>query len=155
MSRPPTRPALSGLPRAALWLGVAGLLPFLWGAGTLLLPDWGEWSRRTLGAGLTGRPLLVSYGAAILAFMGGTIWGFASRAPEAGQTQAVLLGLSVLPALVAGFAGWSAAALLLGFLGLLPLDRACLQRGLAPAWWMRLRLPLTAGVVLCLLPALP
>jgi hypothetical protein len=155
MSAGPSAGGRVRVPPAALLLGAAGLLPFLWGAGTLLAPDWGEWSRAALGARWTGRPLLVAYGAAILAFMAGTIWGFASRAPDGGRRQAWLLGLSVLPALVAAFAGWSVAALLLGFLGLLPLDRACARRGLAPGWWMRLRLPLTAGVVLCLLPALP
>ncbi len=143
------------VPRAAAALGAAGLLPFAWGAATILWPALGDWGRDAFGARLTGRPLLAAYGTVILSFMAGAVWGFAARGPDGGRAQAALLGLSVLPALWALGLGWSVAALMLGFVALLPLDRACVARGLAPAWWMRLRLPLTAGVLLGLLPGLP
>ena len=50
-----------------------------------------------------------------------------------------------------GLAG-DALALLAGFVGLLALDWAFAWAGLAPAWWMRLRIGLTAVVAACLLP---
>ncbi|MEM6679182.1 MAG: DUF3429 domain-containing protein, partial [Pseudomonadota bacterium] len=61
---------LSDVPPPARWLGLAGLLPF---AGLTLLaiatPDAINEEARTL---------LAAYGAAILSFMGGCRWGFAS-----------------------------------------------------------------------------
>ena len=41
--------------------------------------------------------------------------------------------------------------LIFGFLGLLALDWQFWRWGLAPRWWMHLRLPVTAAVVACLL----
>ena len=43
-------------------------------------------------------------------------------------------------------------ALAAGFVGLLGLDWSFWRQGLAPEWWMRLRILLTAIVVLCLMP---
>jgi hypothetical protein len=43
-------------------------------------------------------------------------------------------------------APWSTAVLGIAFVGVLPLDRWALAQSLAPTWWMRLRLPLTAAV---------
>ncbi len=40
--------------------------------------------------------------------------------------------------------------LIFGFLGLLALDFAFWRWGLAPAWWMQLRVLLTGLVILCL-----
>lgn len=63
--------------------------------------------------------------------------------------------LSTLPALWAFFtagAGPTASAIYLiaGFVGLLGLDWSFARQGLAPAWWMRLRLLLTLIVVISL-----
>ncbi|NAZ38077.1 DUF3429 domain-containing protein [Rubellimicrobium sp. CFH 75288] len=147
----------AGLPRAPLLLGAAGLVPFLWGALTAWAPALDAWGAELLGPRWTGREVLLSYGVVILAFMAGTIWGFATREGGDGRGPAAawLFGLSVLPALWAWAMGWSGLALIVGFLGLLPLDWRARARGVAPSWWLRLRLPLTAGVVLCLLLALP
>ena len=144
---------MTRIPRAPLALGLAGVLPFAWGALTILVPALGDWSLHVLGSRFTGRTLLLVYGMVILSFMSGTIWGFATRAE--GRHAAVLYALSTLPALWAMFLGFSALALALGFLLLLLLDRHAQAVGLAPPWWMRLRLLLTALVVLCLLPGLP
>ena len=141
------------IPRAPLLLGLAGVLPFGWGALTILLPALGDWSFDALGARLTGRTLLVLYGTVILSFMSGVIWGFATRAE--GRRSAVLYALSTLPALWAVVAGFSTILLALGFLALLPLDAQCRRAGLAPPWWLRLRLLLTALVIPCLLVGLP
>ena len=144
---------MTRIPRAPLLLGLAGVLPFAWGALTVLIPALGDWSWSNVGARLTGRTLLLLYGTVILSFMSGVNWGFTTRAE--GRHAAVLYALSTLPALWAVFLGFSTLLLALGFLALLLLDRHAQKAGLAPPWWMRLRLLLTALVVLCLLPGLP
>jgi dipeptide/tripeptide permease len=78
--------------------------------------------------------------------MSGTIWGFATRAE--GRHAAILHALSTGPALWALFLGFSTILLALGFLLLLLLDWHAQRTGLAPPWWMRLRLLLTALVSL-------
>jgi hypothetical protein len=40
--------------------------------------------------------------------------------------------------------------LILGFVALLAIDASAARQGLAPAWWMSLRLLLTTVVVACL-----
>lgn len=144
---------MMGIPRAALLLGLAGVIPFAWGALTDVVDPLGDWSWQTLGPRVTGRTLLLLYGTIILSFMSGAIWGFATRAE--GRHAGVLYALSTLPALWALFLGFSTAILALGFLVLLILDRHAQRAGLAPPWWLRLRLLLTALVVPCLLVGLP
>ncbi len=136
---------MSGVPRSALRLGLAGLLPFLWGALTAHVPLFGA----VLGPRFMGAELLTSYGIVILAFMSGVIWGFATRAE--GAQASTLYALSVLPALWAFFLGpVSLWALALGFVALLGVDAFAARTGLAPPWWMRLRLLLTTIVTACL-----
>ena len=140
------------IPRPALWLGLAGLLPFLWGVGTLVSPALAELTLRSIGPRFVGPYVLIAYGTVILCFMSGVLWGFVARAEE-GRWRGY--ALSVLPALWAFFfvgggptqALW---ALLTGFVVLLVMDMQFGQWGLTPRWWMRLRLILTAGVVVCL-----
>ena len=89
----------------------------------------------------------------ILSFMSGVLWGFATKA--GGSRAATGYALSVIPALWAFFmtgGGPTSAGLnlIFGFLGLLVLDAAFSFWGLAPRWWMQLRILLTAIVVLCL-----
>ncbi len=139
------------IPRAPLILGLAGLLPFLWGAATLLIPDLGTWAQLNLGGRFTGPFVQLSYGTVILGFMSGVLWGFATKS-EAWIGYA----LSVIPALWAFFmvgGGPTSAAinLAVGFLGLLLLDLQFWQKGLTPPWWMALRVLLTGIVVLSLL----
>lgn len=138
------------IPRPALVLGLAGLLPFAWGAATVLVP--------ALAAALpvprlTGEAVLVGYGSVILCFMSGVLWGFAaSSSGDAARWRGY--ALSVLPALWVFFAVTPGAqglsALLVGFLVLLAAEFQFGLWGLTPPWWMRLRLILTAGVALCL-----
>lgn len=143
------------IPAAPLYLGLAGLLPFLWGAATLVWPGLGAWSGATLGPRFVGPYVQLSYGAIILSFMSGVLWGFATKGT--GAVAASGYGLSTLPALWAFFfvgGGPVSAAIYLmaGFIGILGLDWMFQSQGLAPRWWMTLRLLLTAVVVLCLLP---
>ena len=150
-------PARTGIPQPALALGLAGVLPFLWGALTAHLPALAEISAGLLGPRFTGLPVLVAYGTVILAFMSGVLWGFATRAAPPDAARAY--GLSTIPALfVFFFAGGSpdrsAVVLIAGFLGLLALDFAFSRAGLTPGWWMKLRVLLTSLVVLCLVAGL-
>lgn len=143
------------IPRAPLFLGIAGLIPFLFGAATLFSGGLAEWAVKSLGPRFSGPFVLLQYGSIILAFMSGVLWGFATKA--SGERAALLYALSVIPALWVFFmvgAGpvSSAIYLMAGFIGLLFLDWTFWRQGLAPEWWMRLRLILTTGVVLCLLP---
>lgn len=142
-----------GIPRTPLLLGLAGLLPFVWGAAGVLSPGFATLGADLVGTGLVGVPVLTRYGVVILAFMSGVIWGFAAHADN---TRAPLAyALSVIPALWAFFLvpGPGAASLIFliaGFVGLLGIDWLFWNHGLAPRWWMRLRVLLTAVVVACL-----
>jgi hypothetical protein len=141
------------IPRAALILGLAGLIPFVWSAITELSPAAFDRTVALLGPRFVGPYMGLSYGTIILAFMSGVLWGFATRAT--GRQAALGYALSVTPALWAFFFvgdGPTSSAIWLatGFLLLLALDAMFAERGLAPPWWMRLRLVLTAGVLACL-----
>ena len=146
---------MTRIPRAALILGLAGTLPFLWGAVTVLVPSLGLWTAQTLGGRFAGPYVGLFYGAVILSFMSGVLWGFATKAD--GAQAATGYALSVIPALWAFFMTGggpvtAAANLIAGFLGLLLLDWQFQRWGLAPGWWLKLRLLLTAIVVASLLP---
>jgi len=145
---------IAGIPRAPLFLGLAGLLPFLWGALTVVFPDLGLWGLQTVGSRFVGPYVQLFYGAVILSFMSGVLWGFATKSD--GWTG---YALSVIPALWAFFmtgGGPVTAAinLAVGFLGLLLLDIFFSAQGLTPVWWVRLRVLLTAIVVVSLLPVI-
>jgi hypothetical protein len=138
------------IPRPALWLGAAGVIPF---AALALLMMIG-------GAGLlapeqAGRVLRL-YAALILSFMGGAQWGLASASAGGPSTRA--LAVSVLPALFA----WATflvpsrpglLALAAAFLALMLYDLWTVARGEAPSWYGRLRIGLTLAVVASLAAA--
>ncbi len=141
---------MTPVPRSALLLGLAGLIPFLWGAATLVVPGLAEWGVHALGPRFVGPYVGLAYGTVILSFMSGVLWGFATRAE--GQVAATGYALSVIPALwaflfVGGGPVSAAIYLATGFIGLLGLDWLFWKQGLAPEWWMRLRVLLTAVVV--------
>ena len=141
------------IPAAPLCLGLAGLIPFLWGALTLVIPALQGWGATHLGPRFVGPYVQLFYGSVILSFMSGVLWGFSTKAK--GVTAAICYTLSVIPALWAFFmtGGGPVSAgtnLIFGFLGLLLLDYAFFRWNLTPAWWMNLRILLTAIVVGCL-----
>lgn len=146
----PPKP-ISEIPSAALWLGLAGLVPFL-GCALQVATGW------PLGPRMTGPALylLTTYGALILSFMGGAQWGLAVAQPSSAAWRR--FGVSVLPALLAWAGLWIGArtGLLLltsGFAALLAYDLWTVEHGEAPAWYGRLRLLLSAGAIVCLLAA--
>ncbi len=141
------------IPTAPLALGLAGLIPFVWGAVTVLNPEAQNWGVTTFGPRFVGPYIQLFYGSVILSFMSGVLWGFATKTD--GTRAGFCYALSVLPAVWAFFmtGGGPVTAgtnLMFGFAGLLLLDYAFFQWGLTPPWWMRLRLILTAVVVTCL-----
>ena len=134
---------LTPVPRAAAWLGAAGLIPVLVGSVAL-------WTLPSVHA-LRFIDPLVGYGAVILAFMGAVHWGLA-MAVESKSGTTRWFALSVMPALL----GWCAtmmappqglALLAAAFTAVYALDRFAIAAHLAPSWYQRLRTPLTIIVV--------
>jgi hypothetical protein len=141
------------IPRPALTLGLAGLLPFLWSAATHLSPALMGWAGQWLPPMFVGAYVGITYGTVILSFMSGVLWGFATRAE--GTEAAAAYALSVIPALWVFFMVTDATTnsviyLAAGFVGLLLLDAMYSAWGLAPRWWLRLRVMLTVVVLACL-----
>jgi hypothetical protein len=147
-------------PGAALWPGLAGLLPFL-ACAIALLPAAGGGDRLQL-----FQWALVTYGALILAFVGAIHWGIALMAGAGTGRQAAsyCFAWSVFPALwgwlaigclalpAAGFV--PAIALLgLGFIVQLAVDYRVAAALVLPAWYLALRSLLTSVVLLSLLLA--
>ena len=137
-------------PPAALWLGAAGLIPFAAASISIWIFPAQLAERATF--------LLVAYGAVILSFMGAVHWGLvlSPGAARAGASETRWLSLGVIPALL----GWFAlmlpprsglVLLAIAFLGVYALDRLAIATGLAPLWYGRLRLWLTAAVFAFLL----
>ncbi|MFT7147686.1 MAG: hypothetical protein ACJASZ_002571 [Yoonia sp.] len=146
---------MNQIPRSALILGLAGLMPFLWGALTVTVPSIALWGQSNLGGRFIGPYVQLFYGVIILSFMSGVLWGFATKA--AGQLATASYILSVIPALWAfvmtgGGPTTAAVNLIVGFLGLLLLDWHFWRLRLAPPWWMHLRGLLTTIVILSMLP---
>ena len=98
--------------------------------------------------------ILERFGAAILGFMGGCLWGFASGPGR--RPTFLLLGASAVPPILAALSirespPLSCLWLAFGFVVVQVIDLAYHRAGIAPAYWIGLRLPLTAGVIACLL----
>ncbi len=144
---------LGRIPAAALLLGLAGLIPFIWAALLVVdlfaVPDW-PIPKLLLGE---GRLIMIRYGGIILPFMSGVLFGFATN--TRGMQALAAYTLSVLPALwwffMPGIGVTSALVnLATGFVSLLLLDYAFYRWGLTPSWWMTLRVQLTVVVLICL-----
>ncbi|PTX57313.1 uncharacterized protein DUF3429 [Litoreibacter ponti] len=138
------------IPRPALYLGLAGLLPFLWGALGTLVPAIDQFTVSALGQRFNAGFILVSYGTVILCFMSGVLWGFATKTNEFKA-----FSLSTMPALwafftVGGGQDRAISAVLIGFLLVFACDVQFRLWGLAPDWWLKLRTLLTAIVAACL-----
>jgi hypothetical protein len=130
----------SGVPPAAKWLGLAGLLPTAAAAVFIWIGTAGQ-------AALAFSASAI-YGALILSFLGGAWWGLAAARASA-ERLPMLLVLSVIPSLI----GWLALLVLspaaIAVLGLcfglaLIVDRRLVTDACAPGWWWRLRFPLSA-----------
>jgi hypothetical protein len=133
-------------PPAARLLGLAGLLPQLAALGAVLVePE--AWFFPALATAYL-------YAVLIFSFLGGTWWGLAARTaqpPGWCYVVAVLPSLIALASAVPWMTGdpWPQPSLMLiGTLILLsPLvDRALTRAGMAPVWWLGLRVQLSVGL---------
>lgn len=135
------------IPRPALILGWAGVIPFAL-LTTAVVLDITLWS-------LDSKWGLRAYGACILSFLGGVQWGLLLPRQEGGHSPFSRYLFSVLPSLL-GFScllvtnQLGLIGLLIGFIGLLVYDASTVRRGLAPHWYTSLRAQLTVAVVLLL-----
>jgi hypothetical protein len=147
---------MTPIPRSALVLGLAGTIPFIWGVITLLDGNLHLWGSNMMGQRFVGPYVQLFYGSVILSFMSGVLWGFATKAT--GKLATIGYVLSVLPALWAFFMTGSGPItasmnLITGFIAVLMLDWFFWKAGLAPEWWMRLRIMISVIVIACLLVA--
>ena len=138
------------IPTGALILGLSGVLPFAWGAVTLLSEEAFNFGIENFGARFVGPLIQLSYGVIILCFMSGVLWGFATKMDEKNGSLGYVL--SVLPALWAFLSMGrgpinDTISLIVGFLAVLLIDRHFYLLKLTPLWWMNLRIPLTFLVI--------
>ena len=138
------------IPTGALILGLSGVLPFAWGAATLLSEEAFNFGIENFGARFVGPLIQLSYGVIILCFMSGVLWGFATKMDEKNGSLGYIL--SVLPALWAFLSMGKGPvsdtiSLIVGFLAVLLIDRHFYLLKLTPFWWMNLRIPLTFLVI--------
>lgn len=138
------------IPTGALILGLSGVLPFAWGAVTLLSEEAFNFGIENFGARFVGPLIQLSYGVIILCFMSGVLWGFATKMDEKNGSLGYIL--SVLPALWAFLSMGrgpisDTISLIVGFLAVLLIDRHFYLLKLTPLWWMNLRTPITLLVI--------
>jgi hypothetical protein len=135
-------------PRSVAWLGYGGLLPFVALALACVLDDAAPW-----------RFALLSYGALILSFVGALHWGIALGASALSERQRNACFIwSTVPALLAWVTfflapGAASALLAAGFGAHYLQDRQLARHAGLPAWYLPLRLRLTAVASLSLLAA--
>ena len=140
-------PTTDAIPRPALILGWAGVIPFALLTAAVVF-DIRPWS-------LDPQWGLRAYGACILSFLGGVQWGLLLHQYGGGHSPFARYLFSVLPSLLAflclvipgqpGLIG-----LLIGFIGLLAYDVSTVRQGLAPRWYTSLRVQLTLTIVVLL-----
>ncbi len=141
----------TSIPGTALVLGLAGLIPFVAGAGALWVP-------LPVLSPVLGLELVTGYGAIILSFLGGIRWGTAIG-PYDTQRQSLEFSASVLGSL-AGLAALflppvpALTLLIAGFLMQALWDVTSVEAGRLPAWFGKLRMLLTGGAVISLIAAL-
>jgi hypothetical protein len=137
----------AGVPRLALWLGLAGLIPQIL---AFIAVAAGQPEGR-----FTALALAYAYAALILSFLGGMWWGLAAQAR--GPVPHWVWVAAVAPSLIAlasampwafgsRWPGPSLALLGVALLASLGVDYRLKAAGLCPAWWLTLRLPLSVGL---------
>lgn len=140
-------PAPGELPPLARLLGLSGLLPQIFAVAALLIGglDWR----------FTALALAYAYAALILSFLGGLWWGLGARAPAgapawlwiAAVTPSLIALVSAIPWSIG--ARWPGPSLVLiggSLIAALVVDLRLVARGIAPAGWLALRVPLSLGL---------
>ena len=135
----------SNMAATAWFLAGLGALPFLAMAIAAVV------SPAFAAAHLGGEPAFLGYGAVILSFMGGVRWGRALTLAEPARAAEQMI-LSVAPSLAAWLAllidrPWSLVLLLTCFAMQAAWDWKSAGNGLLPAWFGRLRLTISAIVI--------
>jgi len=159
------------VPKIATVLGYAGLIPMFAGSAGAL---WLSGSQ-----GVQAVCYQASYGGVLLSFLGAVHWGLAmaeyssvskilsKNQPKDGENSGETLLkpttkqqnaryiLSVVPFTYAWVLQWvplniALPGLLIGFTGQFIADSFADQKGLLPTWYMKLRVPLTIGILACL-----
>ena len=120
------------VPFLPAFFGLALVLPFIYAAlalAGLITPPRAFWA--------SPYTVLNSYGAIYLGLLGGAYWGFAAK-------RATILDVFI--ALVPPFAAFGASVsptpvlpYAIGIAGMLVFDMVYISRGLAPKWWLSLR----------------
>jgi hypothetical protein len=141
---------ISKIPTGALILGLSGVIPFAWGAVTLISEEAFNFGIENFGARFVGPLIQLSYGVIILCFMSGVLWGFATKMDEKNGSLGYIL--SIVPALWAFLSMGrgpvsDTISLIVGFLAVLLIDKHFYRLKLTPLWWMNLRIPLTFLVI--------
>lgn len=133
-------------PTIARLLGFAGLLPHI--AVVLVLLERNPELR------FSALSMGYAYAALILSFLGGIWWGLAARAEKAPDWLWIA---AVMPSLIAlasavpwatGYAWPGPSLIVIGvaLIAALGVDWQLQRSGLAPDWWLRLRVPLSLGL---------
>ena len=117
---------ISKIPTGALILGLSGVIPFGWGAVTLVSEEAFNFGIEYFGARFVGPLIQLSYGIIILCFMSGVLWGFATKMDKKNANMGYIL--SVIPALWAFLAMGrgptsDTISLMVGFVAVLLIDR--------------------------------
>lgn len=147
----PIRQMLIEVPRPALILGIAGLIPFAACAVTV-------WTSSPV-LQVESVALLLTYAAVILSFLGGIHWGKALSGENSGDLNWMRLGWSVAPSLIAWIAlrmspGFTIIIFIAAFAIAFLVDRHAVRAGFFPEWYLPLRKVLTLGVLACLIATL-
>ena len=138
----------SNVPSAAAWLGGFGIIPFVVLSIAEAFASDAQKARLSFA--------LLVYGAIILSFLGGVHWGLAIAVPQNDNTLWRRITLSILPSLVAWLALVTPSSIgfriLAGaFVAMLLVDIHASRVQEAPAWYPKLRWPLSCGAVATLL----
>lgn len=135
------------IPRAALWLGVAGALPF-WIAALCFFTGIGMTEGQSLAVAL-------AYGGLMLSFLGGIRWGIALGAVNEPQRAREMIGgaVPVLTGLAAFFLAppIGLSLIIIGLFVQALADVMSADRGALPGWFGRLRALLTVLAVIPLI----
>ena len=138
---------MTKVPKVVKIISILGLLPFIFGAIASLQLSLIE---DTLNKFFLNFSIL--YSALILSFLGGCLFGFECLSKSVPNKKRVWI--AILPTLWAILAlqitNFSASILAIGFLLVYEVDRKAYAAGTVPYWWLSLRLPLTAIVILSL-----
>lgn len=146
---------MTRIPFASLFLGIAGLLPPLYALALVFsdpatFPGLGRVTANPDG----GVILLALWGAVILGFMGGCLWGFESAGDR--NPSFLRLAATSIPVVIAVVSllqppTFACLWLAFGFVVLQGIDYVFRRAEIPPPYWLDLRYPLTAAMITCLL----